>query len=89
MHAIVGGEDVVEVGEDVVGGESNKLTPTPKHSAKEVEGVEGVAEYSEEPNHNAIVIDLLNMEHSWRATGEVAVAGRKEELRELPCAPPP
>ena len=89
MHAVVGGEDVVEVGEDFVGGESYKLTPTPKHSAEEVEGIEGVGECSEEPIHIAVVIDLLNMELSWRATGEVAVAGRKEELCEIPCAPPP
>ena len=63
MHVVVGGEDVVEVGEDVVGGESNKLTPTPKHSPEEVEGIEGVGEGSEEHNHNPIVIDLLDMEH--------------------------
>ena len=89
MHAVLGGEDVFEAGEDVVGGESNKLTPTPNHSAEEVEGVEGVGECSEECNHNAIVIELLIMEHPWRAPGEVGVAGQKEELSELPCEPPP
>ena len=44
MHALVGGEDVVVVREDVMGGESYELTATPEHVAEEVERVEGVGE---------------------------------------------
>ena len=46
-----------------------------------MESIERVSERGEEPNHNAVVVDLLNMVHPRRATGEVAEAGCKEELR--------
>jgi hypothetical protein len=35
VHAVHGGEDVVEVGEDVVGGECDELASTPEHLAEE------------------------------------------------------
>ena len=81
MHAVASGEDALEVGEDVMGGESYELSTNPIHLPEEVESIEGVSECSEEPNHNAIVVDLLKMVHPRRATGEVAEAGHKEELR--------
>ena len=46
-----------------------------------MESIERVSERGEEPNHNAVVVDLLKMVHPRRAVGEVAEAGRKEELR--------
>ena len=45
-----GGEDVVVLHEDVVGGESNELAATQKHMAEEVEGVEGVGEVGKDSN---------------------------------------
>ena len=81
MHNAVVGEYAVEVGEDIIGGESYELTTNPIRSPEEVESIERVSERGEEPNHNAIVVDLLKMVHPRRAAGEVAEAGRKEELR--------
>ena len=81
MHNAVVGEDAVEVGEDIVGCESYELTTNPIRSPEEMESIERVSERGEEPNHNAVVVDLLNMVHPRRAAGEVAEAGRKEELR--------
>ena len=46
MHARRGGKDVGVLREHVVGGESDELGATPKHPAKEVEGVECVGEWS-------------------------------------------
>ena len=42
VHTVAGGEDVIEVREDVVGGESDELAPTPKHLAEEVVRIESV-----------------------------------------------
>ena len=81
MHNAVVGEDGVEVGEDIVGCESYELTTNPIHSPEEMESIERVSERGEEPNHNAVVVDLLKMVHPRRAAGEVAEADRKEELR--------
>ena len=81
MHNAVVGEDAVEVGEDSVGGESYELTTNPIRSPEEMESIERVSECGEEPNHNAVVVDLLKMVHPRRAAGEVAEAGRKEKLR--------
>ena len=81
MHNAVVGEDALEVDEDIVGGESYELTTNPIRSPEEMESIERVSERGEEPNHNAVVVDLLKMVHPRRATGEVAEAGRKEELR--------
>lgn len=81
MHNAVVGEDALEVGEDIVGGESYELTTNPIRSPEEMESIERVSERGEEPNHNAVVVDLLKMVHPRRAAGEVAEAGRKEELR--------
>ena len=81
MHNAVVGEDVVEVGEDIVGGESYELTTNPIRSPEEMESIERVCERGKEPNHNAVVVDLLKMVHPRRDAGEVAEAGRKEELR--------
>ena len=89
VHNTVVGEDGVEVGENVMGGESYELTTNPIHSPEEVESVKWVSERSEDPNHNAVVGDLLNMVHPRRAAGEVEEAGRKEELGEVPCGPQP
>ena len=81
MHNAVVGEDAVEVGEDIVDCESYELTTNPIRSPEEMESIERVSERGEEPNHNAVVVDLLKMVHPRRAAGEVAEAGRKEELR--------
>jgi hypothetical protein len=40
VHAVHGGEDVVEVGEDIVGGECDELASTLVHLAEEVVGVD-------------------------------------------------
>ena len=89
MHARCGGEDVVVLREPVVGGESDELRATPKHLAEEVEGVECVGEVGKESNHHPVLDDLLNAEHRWRSPREVVVAGREEELGEVPCGPQP
>ena len=68
------GEDVVVLHEDVVGGESDELAPTPKHAAEEVEGVEGVGEVGKDSNHHPVLDNLLDAEHRWRSPWEVAVA---------------
>ena len=80
MHGVGGGEGVVEVGVDVVGGEGDELAPTPKDLAEEEEVVEGVCEASKEPNHKASVTNLFHAEHDRRAWWEVAVAGREEDV---------
>ena len=89
MHALLGGEDVVIVREDVMGGESYELAATPEHATEEVERVEGVGEVGKDSNHNPVVDDLLDSVHPWRSPREVPVAGPKEEVGEPPCAPPP
>ena len=89
MHAHRGGEDDVVLREPVVGGESDELGATPKHPAEEVEGVECVGEVGKESNHHPVLDDLLDAEHRWRSPREVVVAGRDEELGEVPCGPPP
>ena len=89
MHARRGGEDVAVLREDVVGGESNELVATPKHAPEKVEGIEGVGEVGTDSNHHPVLDDLLDAEHPWRSTWEVAVAEREEELGEAPCGPPP
>ena len=87
MHARRGGENVVVLREPVVGGESDELRATPKHPAEEVEGVECVGEVGKESNHHPVLDDLLDVEHRWRSPREVVVAGREEELSEVPCGP--
>ena len=76
MHARRGGEDVVVLCEPVVDGESDELGATPKHPAKEVEGVKCVGEVGKESNHHPVLDDLLDTEHCWRSPWEVVVAGR-------------
>ena len=49
VHALIGGEGTVEVREDVVHGECDELASTPKNTAEEVVGIEGVGEPHEEP----------------------------------------
>ena len=44
MHNAVVGEDAVEVGEDIVGGESYELTTNPIRSPEEMESIERVSE---------------------------------------------
>ena len=64
VHAVVGGEDVVEVGEDVVRDEGDELAPTPEYLAEEEERVEAVGEASDQPNHLAYgAVLLLDAEH--------------------------
>ena len=89
MHAHRGGEDVGVLREPVVGGESDELGTTPKHPAEQVEGVECVGEVGKESNHHLVLDDLLDAEHRWRSPREVVVAGREEELGEVPCGPQP
>ena len=62
---------------------------TPKNTSEEVVGVEGVGEPHDEPDSMAIVTDLFDSKHDWRAPREVAVAGGEEELGQPPCPPPP
>ena len=89
MHVRRDGEDVVVICEPVVGGESDELGATPKHPAEEVEGIECVGEVGKESNHHPVLDNLLDMEHPWRSPREVVVAGREEELGEVPCGPQP
>ena len=72
-----------------VGGENYELTATPKHPAKEAQGVECVGVVGKESNHHPILDDLLEAEHHWRSPREVVVSGREEELGEVNCGPPP
>ena len=87
------GEDVVEVGEDVVGGERDKLASTPEHLAEEVVSVVGVGEGDVEANDEAVdggpIVHLVEVEHGRSARREVAVAGLEEEASQLSRAPPP
>ena len=89
MHARRGGEDVVVLCEPVVGGESDELGATPKHSTEEVEGIECVGEVGKKSNHHPILDDFLETEYPWRSLWEVVVAEREEELGEVPCGPQP
>ena len=67
MHIVGSGEGVVEVGEDVVGGEGDELAPTPEDFAEEEVGVEAVGEASSEANHKASIgKNLLHKEHHRR-----------------------
>ena len=54
MHAVGVREDVVEVGEDVVGRERDKLASTPEHLAEEVVSVVGVGEGDVEDDDDAV-----------------------------------
>ena len=92
MHAVGVREDVVEVGEDVVGRERDKLASTPEHLAEEVVSVVGVGEGDVEADDEAVgvaIVLLVEVEHGRSARREVAVAGLEEEASELSRAPPP
>ena len=89
MHARYHGEDVGVLREHVVGGESDELAATLKYPTEEVEGVECVGEVGKRSNHHPILDDFLEKEFPWRSLWEVVVAGREEELGEVPCGPPP
>ena len=91
MHPVDGGEDVVEVGPNVVGGERDELASTPIHSAEEVVGVVVVDEGDEQADDEVVVAVVLplDLEHGRSAGREVAVAGAKEEAGQLLGPPPP
>ena len=98
VHVAHGGEDIVEVHEDVVGGEADELTPTPECLPEEGESVVGVAEAHVVADDVVVVavvvvavVVLLEREHARRAgrEAEVAVAGVEEELGNLPGSAPP
>ena len=91
VHVARGGEDGMEVGEDVVVCEGDELASRPKHLPKEKVGVEVVPEGDEEADDAAgVPVDVvLQSVHPGRALREVLVAGVEKELRELPRAPPP
>ena len=85
---------MVEVGEDVVGRERDKLASTPEHLAEEVVSVVGVGEGDVEADDEAVgpgvaIVLLMEVEHGRSARREVAVAGLEEEASQLSRAPPP
>ena len=92
MHAVGVGEDVVEVGVDVVGCERDKLASTLEHLAEEVVSVVGVGEGDVEADGHAVgvaIVLLVEVEHDRSARREVAVEGLEEEASQLSRAPPP
>ena len=92
MHAVALGEGLVEVGENVIGGERDELASTPKHLAEEVVRVVGVGEGDVEPDDGPVgvaVVVLVEVEHGRSALWEVAVAGLEEEASQRCRAPPP
>ena len=65
MHTVVGGEDAIEVYEDVAGGECDELAPTPKHLAEELVRIESVGEVCDEPYRRSggVWTHFLQSEH--------------------------
>ena len=90
MHTVAGGEDIVEVREDVVGGECDELTPSPKHLAEEVVRIESVGEVGDEPYRRSggVWTHFLQLKHHRRARREVSEARTEEPLGKLLSTPP-
>lgn len=76
MHTVVGGEEVVEVFDDVVGCECDKFASTPKHLAEEVVRIKFVGEGDGEPYRwsPGVWMHFLQSEHHRRARREVGEA---------------
>jgi hypothetical protein len=90
VHAVPSGEDALEVGEDVVGGECDELSALPIAVAEEVECVEWVGEANKEGEYEpAAVTDLLEEVNHSCASWEVGKAGVKEQSSDLARTPPP
>ena len=90
MHAVGGGEDAVQVGEDVVGCECDELAPTPKHLAEQIVGIEPVGEVGDEPLRQRVGVgtQFLEGEHDGRARWEVGKARTEEAVCKLTTTPP-
>ena len=91
MHPVAGGEDAVDVGVDVEGGERDVLASTPKDLPEEEVGVETVGEVGDQRSRRTTRVGsvLFNMEHDRGARWEVGVAGLEKELGKLSRSPPP
>ena len=90
MHAVAGGGDVLDVGEDIVRREGYELAATPKDMAEEVVGIESVGEVGEKSSRGrtSVGMRLLQSEPNGRARWEVAKAGT-EDRGQIPRTPPP
>ena len=91
MNVALVAEDVTEVRVDVEVRECDELAPIPKHLPEEVVSVEAVGEGDVVADDDTVVavMELLELEHARRAQREMSIAAREEELRPIPCAPPP
>ena len=90
VHTVTGGEDAIEVREDVVGGECDELAPTPKHFAEKAVRIESVGEVGDEPYRRSggVCTHFLQSKHHRRARREVGETRTEEPLGKLPCTPP-
>lgn len=90
VHAVASGEDALEVGEDVIGGECDELAPTPIHLAEQVVGIEPVGEVDDEPYRWSVGVGTLlhEVEHGRRARREVVEARTEEPPCKLSATPP-
>ena len=89
MHTVAGGEDAVEVCEDVVGCECDEFASTPKHLAEEVVRIKSVGEGDGEPYRRrpGVWTHFIQSEHHRRARREVGEARTEEPLGKPPCTP--
>ena len=76
VHVVRAGEDEVEVGVHVVGGECDKLAPTPEHLTEEKGRISRVSEGDDEADGDIVValVLVVEVEHARRARREVEVA---------------
>lgn len=83
-----GGEDALDVGEDVVGGEEDRLAAAPENLAEEIVRVEGIGEGDGDHLDADGVTKHVELVHHRRARWEVGKAG-VEEVAGEPFGPPP
>ena len=65
MHPVAGGEDAIDVGEDVEGGERDVLASTPKDLPEEEVRVETIGEAGDQRSRRRTRVGtvLIKMEH--------------------------
>ena len=84
------GKDALVVGEDVVGGEEDRLHAAPENLAEEIERIEGIGEGDGDhlDASPGVVTKHVELVHHRRARWEVGKAG-VEEVAGEPFGPPP
>ena len=89
MHTIAGGEDAVEVCEDVVGCECDEFASTPKHLAEEVVRIKSDGEGDGEPYRRrpGVWTHFIQSEHHQQARREVGEARMEEALGQITASP--